>query len=255
MAFINTSGQLETECGVSKYGLSSLEDHSVYVHGFSKIRGTGLGTENAFAWPIHQRTQQRHILEARQDHYQHFCTAQNWRRRVKVWVVSLERSQRICVDGFSKIRGFGWCTENAFAWPIHQRTQQRHILEARQEHHQHFCTAQNWRRRVKVWVESLGRSQRICPRFLENQEFWVVHWKCLRVAYTSKNTTEASFRGSTRPSSTLLRRVKVWVVSLERSQRICVDGFSKIRGSGLGTENALAWPIHQRTQQRHILKV
>ena len=33
-AIINTSAQLETEGGVSKYGLSRLEDHSVYVHGF-----------------------------------------------------------------------------------------------------------------------------------------------------------------------------------------------------------------------------
>ena len=40
-AINKTSGQLETEGGVSKYGLSRLEDHSVYVHGFSKIRVLG----------------------------------------------------------------------------------------------------------------------------------------------------------------------------------------------------------------------
>jgi len=92
---------------VSKYGFIRLEDHSVYVHGFSKFRGSGWCTENAFAWLIHQRTQPRHLLEAQHDHYQHFCTTQNWRRRVKVCVVSLERSQRICVHGFSKIRVLG----------------------------------------------------------------------------------------------------------------------------------------------------
>ena len=63
---------------------------------------------------------------------------------------------------FLNIRGSGWCTENAFTWPIHQRTQPRHVIKVYQYHHQHCCIAQNRRRRFKVWVVSLGRSQRLC---------------------------------------------------------------------------------------------
>ena len=78
------------------------------------------------------------------------------------WIVSLGRSQRLCGDGSSKNRGSGWCTENAFTWPIHQRTQPRLVIKVYHDHHQHCCTAQNRKRRVKVWVVSLGRSQRLC---------------------------------------------------------------------------------------------
>ena len=53
---MNTSEHLETEGGVSKYGLSRLEDHSVYVHGFSKIRVLG----GALKMPSHDLYMKKH---------------------------------------------------------------------------------------------------------------------------------------------------------------------------------------------------
>ena len=137
-----------------------------------------------------------HVIQVYQDHHQHCCTAQNRRRRVKVWGFVAWKITAFMWRRFLEKQGSGWCTENAFTWPIHQRTQPKHVMKVYQDHHQHCCTAQNRRRRVKVWVVSLGRSQRLCG-----------------------------------------------------------DGSSKIRGSGLYTENAFTWHIHQRTQLRHIIKV
>ena len=44
---------------------------------------------------------------------------------MKFWVVSVGRSRDICSHDSSKIRGSGWCSENFFAWSIHQSTQTR----------------------------------------------------------------------------------------------------------------------------------
>ena len=118
--------------------------------------------------------------------------------------------------------------------------------------------------KLKAACQSMGCVVRkiatyMCRRFLENQRLWVVNWKCLRVAYASKNTTETRSRGLKGHHQHFCtarywrRRVKIWVQSLGRSQRIC-PWFLENQEFMVVHWNAFAWPIHQRTQLRHLLK-